>query len=178
MRILIVHVDDVPGVLNRVASLFRRRGANIDSLTVGRTERLGVSRMTVAFDADDRQARLMVANLYKIVPVRRVEDVTGVATVDRDLALVRIATTPAVRPEVLKIADVFRARVIDVSAESVVIEVTGTEDKIDGIVDVLRPYGVLEMARTGRITMSRGRQTAAGPAAPMAVTENDFAGSV
>lgn len=176
MRILIVLVDDTPGVLNRVASLFRRRGVNIESLTVGRTECDGVSRMTVVASADARQARLMVANLYKIVPVRHVEDLTDVATVDRGLALVRVATTPAARPEVMKIADVFRARVIDVSAESVVIEVTGAEDKIDSIVDVLRPYGVLEMARSGRITMRRGRQPVAVEAE--SVPETDFAGSV
>jgi acetolactate synthase I/III small subunit len=153
---IVAYVEDVPGVLNRVASLIRRRGYNIESLTVGHTEQTGVSRMTIVLEADDTTARLIEANLYKLVNVIRVEDVTYVPAVTRDLALIKVRAANDVRPQVLQICEVFRARVVDVDPEALMIEITGTDDKIQGLVEVLAPFGILEMVRTGRIAMTRG----------------------
>src|SRR5437667_8023005 len=150
-----VYVDNKPGVLNRVASLFRRRAFNIESLTVGHTETAGVSRMTVVVDTDEYGARRLEAHLYKLVPVRRVENITHEPAIARDLALIKVAATGEARTHVMQLVDVYRARIVDVSPESLVIETTGTEDKIDSLLEVLRPYGVVEMARTGRVSMSR-----------------------
>src|SRR5499425_261818 len=151
-----VYVDNKPGVLNRVASLFRRRAFNIESLTVGHTETRGLSRMTIVVDTDERGARLVEANLYKLVSVRRVDNITRVPTIARDLAMIKVAATGDARTQVMQLVDVYRARIVDVSPDSLVIETTGTEDKIDSLVEVLRPYGVVEMVRTGRVAMARG----------------------
>jgi acetolactate synthase-1/3 small subunit len=156
MTTFVVHVEDRPGVLTRVSALFRRRAFNIDSLTVGHTDRSGVSRMTIVVDVDAVGARRVEAHLYKLVHVLRVDDVTHRPAVTRELAMIKVATTPETRAQVMQLVDVFRARVIDVSPESLVVEITGTGDKIDGLLDVLRPYSVLEMARTGTLAMSRG----------------------
>jgi acetolactate synthase I/III small subunit len=167
-----VYVDNKPGVLNRIASLVRRRAFNIESLTVGHTESAGVSRMTVVVDTDEYGARRLEAHLYKLVPVRRVENITAAPSIARDLALIKVAATGDARTHVMQLVDVYRARIIDVSPESLVIETTGTEDKIDSLLEVLRPYGVIEMVRTGRVAMARGsgpvdRAAArSGPAAP------------
>jgi acetolactate synthase-1/3 small subunit len=151
-----VYVENKPGVLNRVASLFRRRAFNIESLTVGHTETPGVSRMTVVVDTDEYGARRLEAHLYKLVPVRRVDDITTAPSIARDLALIKVVATGEARTQVMQLVDVYRARIVDVSPESLVIETTGTEDKIDSLVEVLRPYGVAEMVRTGRVSMARG----------------------
>ncbi len=151
-----VYVEDRPGVLNRIASLFRRRAFNIASLTVGHTEEPGVSRMTVVVDTDDRGAEQIEAQLRKLIPVRDVRDITEAPSIARDLALIKVATSGDARIHVMQLVDVYRARIVDVSADSLVIETTGTEDKIDSLVEVLRPYGVLEMVRTGRVAMARG----------------------
>ena len=152
---LAIYVDDAPGVLNRVASLFRRRAFNISSLTVGHTDRAGESRMTVVVDAD-LPAERVVANLYKLVDVRRVEVLPPRAAVARDLALIKVATSPSTRSEVMQLVGVFRARVIDVGIDSLIVEITGSEHKVDSLVEVLKPYGILEMVRTGRVAMLRG----------------------
>jgi acetolactate synthase-1/3 small subunit len=152
----VAYVEDKPGVLNRVASLFRRRNFNIESLTVGHTDQTGVSRMTIVVDADDLTARRIEANLYKLVNVLRVDDVTDKSSVQRDLALIKVAVTPANRSEVIQLADVFRARVVDVDNESLIIEITGTEDKIEKLTEVMRPFGIIEMVQTGIVAMSRG----------------------
>jgi acetolactate synthase I/III small subunit len=151
-----IYVDNKPGVLNRVSSLFRRRAFNIESLTVGRTEAVGVSRMTVVVDTDDHGARRLEAHLYKLVPVIRVDNITAAPSIARDLALIKVAATGDARTHVMQLVDVYRARIVDVSPESLVIETTGTEDKIDRLLEVLRPYGVIEMVRTGRVAMARG----------------------
>src|SRR5438046_8709920 len=164
-----VYLHNTPGVLNRVASLFRRRAFNIESLTVGHTETPGVSRMTVVVDTDEYGARRLEAHLYKLVPVRRVEDITNTPSIARDLALIKVAATGEARSHVMQLVDVYRARVVDVGPESLVIETTGTEDKIDSLVEVLRPYAVVEMVQTGRIAMVRGSgagENAAPPARP------------
>jgi len=158
MNTYVVYVENKPGVLTRVASLFRRRAFNIDSLTVGRTEKPEVSRMTITVDADYDQARRIEANLYKLVNVLLVENITESPAIIRDLAMIKVAATHDARSHVLELASVFRARVVDVSPESLTIEITGTEDKIDGLLEVLRPYGVLEMVRTGIVAMRRGNK--------------------
>lgn len=155
-RTFVVYVEDKPGVLNRVASLFRRRAFNIDSLSVGQTDQPGVSRMTIVMEGDDGTARRVEANLYKLVNVLRVEDVSRRPSVLRDLALIKVRAGVAERAQVLQIAEVFRARVVDVAPEALILEITGTEDKIDGLLDVLRPFGIIEMARTGTLAMARG----------------------
>ena len=155
---LIAYVEDVPGVLNRVASLFRRRNFNIDSLTVGRTEQAGVSRLTVVVDASEHGARLVEANLYKLVNVLRVDDLTRKPALNRELGLVKVKVAPETRSQVLQLVDVFRARVVDVDEESLTIEVTGTPEKIGKFEMVLRPYGILEMVRTGAVAMARGHE--------------------
>ena len=153
---LIAYVEDVPGVLNRVASLFRRRNFNIESLTVGRTESAGVSRLTVVVDASEAGARIVEANLYKLVNVLRVDDLTHKPALTRELGLVKVRVTTETRSQVLELTEVFRARVVDVDEESVVIEVTGTPEKIGKFEMVLRPYGILELVRTGVVAMARG----------------------
>lgn len=153
---LVAYVEDKPGVLNRVASLFRRRAFNIESLTVGHTEQPGVSRMTIVVDADEFEIRRIEANLYKLVNVLRVEDVSNTPAVTRDLALIKVAADINTRAQVMQLVDVFRARVVDVANESLVVEITGTEDKIEGLIEVLRPIGIIEMVRTGIVAMTRG----------------------
>ena len=156
LNIFVVYVENKPGVLTRVASLFRRRAFNIESLTVGHTETPGVSRMTVVVDTDEYGARRLEAHLYKLVPCRRVDNITSAPSISRDLALIKVAATGDARTHVMQLVDVYRARIVDVSPESLVIEATGTEDKIDSLVEVLRPYGVIELVRTGRVAMARG----------------------
>lgn len=179
-----VYVDNKPGVLNRVSSLFRRRAFNIESLTVGRTQTAGMSRMTVVVETDEYGARRLEAHLTKLVPVRRVENITAAPSISRDLALVKVSATGDARTHVMQLVDVYRARVVDVSPDSLVIETTGTEDKIDSLVEVLRPYGLIEMVRTGRIAMARGggRGEKAGMTAPnihsVAVGRDISSGSV
>jgi len=160
MNTFVVYVENKPGVLARVATLFRRRAFNIDSLTVGRTEKPEVSRMTIVLDADPDQALRVEANLYKLVNVLFVENVTHEPAIARDLAIIKVAATRETRSHVLQLATVFRARVVDVAPESLTIEITGTEDKIVGLLEVLRPYGVLEMVRTGMVAMRRGSKSA------------------
>jgi acetolactate synthase-1/3 small subunit len=168
MQTFAVYVDNKPGVLNRVASLFRRRAFNIESLTVGHTEAPGLSRMTIVVDTDERGARLVEANLYKLISVRRVDNITRVPSIARDLAMIKVAATGDARTQVMQLVDVYRARIVDVSPDSLVIETTGTEDKIDSLVEVLRPYGLIEMVRTGRIEMARGSALQAKHAAARA----------
>jgi acetolactate synthase-1/3 small subunit len=153
---LVARVMDQPGVLNRVASLFRRRAFNIESLTVGHTEEAEVSRMTIVVDTARVPAPIVAANLRKLIPVAEVVDVTHLPTVDRDLALIRVRCSPDQRAEVASLAEIFRARVVDVARESVIVEVTGDEQKVNGLVDLLRPRGILEMVRTGKVAMVRG----------------------
>ncbi len=157
-RTFVVLVEDVPGVLDRVASLFRRRAYNIESLSVGHTDRTGVSHITVVIDADDRTAALVEANLYKVATVLEVRDVSNLPSVVRDLALIKVRADHKNRSEILQVAEVFRARVVDVSPEALIFEITGSEDKIESLVDVLRPFGILEMARTGVVAMARAME--------------------
>lgn len=169
LRTFVAYVEDKPGVLNRIASLFRRRNYNIVSLNVGRTHEEGVSRMTFQMEADDDSARRIEANLYKMVNVLSIEDITDVQRVVRDLALIKVSSTPERRGEVLQLVEIFRARAVDVSPETLTVEITGDQDKIQGMVAALRPFGIVEMVQTGTVAMSRGPQ---GRAARVAHTQN------
>jgi len=171
MHTFVIYVENQPGVLNRVASLFRRRGYNIRSLTVGETETPGISRMTVTVASDAAGARRLEAHLYKLVHVIRVEDITHRPSVVRDLVLIKVGADRQVRSQIMEIVQVFRARVVDVAPGSLVIEMTGTEEKIDGLLDVLRPYSVIEMVRTGRVAITRGLGSEAVPGAPAPAAE-------
>lgn len=156
---LVARVQDHPGVLNRVASLFRRRNFNIESLTVGHSEQQDFSRMTIVVDTARAPARLVEESLRKLIPVAEVKDVTHVPTVDRDLALIRVRCEPGARAELGQLAEIFRGRIVDVAADSVIVEVTGDEDKVSGLVELLKSRGILEMVRTGKVAMVRGNAT-------------------
>ena len=158
---LTARVQDEPGVLNRVASLFRRRGFNIESLTVGQSEAVDVSRMTVVVDTAKVPARLVEESLRKLIPVIEVRDVTDLPTVDRDLALIRVGCAATERAEVAQLAEIFRGRIVDVALDSVIVEITGDRGTVDGLVDLLRPCGIIEMVRTGKVAMLRGVAPAA-----------------
>ena len=154
---LVVLVENKPGVLNRVASLFRRRSFNIDSLTVGETDDPTVSRMTIVVDASKTSAAMVERNLLKTVPVIDVQDITNSPMVARELALIKVKVENTnKRSEIKHIVDMFQARVEDVTKESVIIEITGEETKIDSLLKVLADYSVLEVVRTGRVAMTRG----------------------
>jgi acetolactate synthase-1/3 small subunit len=152
----VVQVADKPGVLNRVSSLVRRRGYNIESLTVGHAGTPGVSRITLVVDANAEAAARIEANLYKLVHVLKVQNVTEIPTVFRYLALIKVAASSESRSQVMQLVDVFRARVVDVAPDSLIIEITGADEKIDGLLEILRPFGVLEVAKTGCLAMARG----------------------
>jgi acetolactate synthase-1/3 small subunit len=162
---LIALVENKPGVLNRVASLFRRRGFNIESLTVGHTDQPGISRMTIVMDSRNVDAERVTSYLYKLVNVIQVEDVTNRPTVSRDLAMIKVGVNNTNRTEIIQLVDVFRARIVDVANDSMIIEITGDGEKIDGFVEVLRPYGIIEMVRTGIVSMMRGAATSSKPVA-------------
>src|SRR6266571_2229624 len=156
MQTLIAYVENKPGVLNRVSSLARRLAINIDSLTVGPTENEEVARMTIVAHTDEQGAHRLEASLEKLVDVLLAENISERSVLERDLALIKVAADQKSRPHLMELIKVFRGRVVDVAPESLIVEVSGTVDKIDGLLEVLRPYGVLEMARTGRIAMTRG----------------------
>lgn len=154
---LVVLVENKPGVLNRVSSLFRRRSFNIDSLTVGETDDPKVSRMTIVIDASKTSASLVETNLMKTVPVIDVQDITNVPMVARELALIKVKVADSVhRGEIKHISDMFMCKAVDVARDSMILEIIGEEDKIDSLLKVLSDYGVLEVVRTGRVAMTRG----------------------
>ncbi|HEY2404922.1 MAG TPA: acetolactate synthase small subunit [Polyangiaceae bacterium] len=161
----VAYVEDQPGVLSRVTSLFRRRCYNIVSLNVGRTHEPGISRMTFVVEADDDSARRIEANLYKLVNVLSVEDITGKESVSRCLALIKVTVGPDKRSEVLQLCEVFRARAVDVGPDTLIIEVSGDQAKIDGMLTILAPFGVAEMVQTGTVAMTRGEKGAAAVSA-------------
>ena len=154
-------VEDKPGVLTRVASLFRRLNINIVSLTVGHSERTGVSRMTIVSDASPTAGHRIMASLYKLENVLQVDDVGQSACVSRELALIKVAATPKTRSHIFELAEVFRARIVDLAPESLMIEITGVESKIEGLIQVLNESDdrILEISRTGRMVMRRGQHT-------------------
>ena len=152
---LIALMEDKPGVLSRVSSLFRRRNYNIESLTVGHSETPGISRMTIVVSGDDRVVEQVVKQLSKLVNVTQVVDVSGEPTVIRELVLVKVSAPHGTRSEIMELANVFRARVVDVGATSLTVEITGQEDKVNSLLGLLQPFGIEELARTGRVVMVR-----------------------
>ena len=153
---IIAWMEDKPGVLNRVAGLFRRRGFNIESLAVGHSEAPGISRMTFVVDADDRQLRQVQTQLDKLINVTAVRDVTGEPTIVRELALMKVSATSATRGEILQLAEIYRAGVVDVAIDSLVIQIAGPEERVNSLIGLLRNFGISEMVRTGRVAMVRG----------------------
>ena len=157
---LAVLVENRPGVLSRVSGLFSRRGFNIESLAVGTCEEPNMSRITIVVNGDDAQVEQVIKQLNKLIDVVKVSDITENETVDRELALIKVtAEAGSTRAEVMQIADIFRAQIVDVGAKSVVLEVTGGSSKIDALETLLRQYGVKELVRTGKISMLRGVKT-------------------
>jgi len=161
-RTLIATVADRPGVLNRVASMFRRRAFNIESLTVGHTERTGISRMTIVVDGRRTDARKVAQNLEKLVDVIDVQDITERPSILHDLALIKVRISDRVaRSELLRLVDGFQGRLVDMCPHTAMIEIAGSERKIDTVVEALRSHGILEMVRTGRVAMIRGETACA-----------------
>jgi acetolactate synthase-1/3 small subunit len=155
-RTIVALVEDKPGVLNRISSKWRQRGFNIESLAVGHSEIPGLSRMTFTVDGATHDVDQVTKQLFKVIEVVKIEDITGEDVVARELALIRVGASTNNRTAILEIAQVFRANVVDVAHDSLILEVTGTEDKIESLYELLLPYGVKEMMRTGRIAMTRG----------------------
>ena len=153
---IVALVEDKPGALNRIASLFRRRGFNIDSITVGHSELPHLSRMTIVVDGTNTSVEQVRKQLDKVIDVVKVTDISGNRIVARELALVKVKTAASSKSEIIQIVDIFRANIVDVATDSVTIEVTGDEDKIDSLLDLLGGFGIKEIARTGRIAMTRG----------------------
>jgi len=153
---LIALVEDKPGVLNRVASLFRRRGFNIESLAVGRSEQPGLSRMTVVVGGNFTEVEQVRKQLDKLINVVKVIDITGEGMVTRELALIKVKATTSTRSEIIQIVDIFRANIVDVASDSLIVEVTGDEVKVNSLLELLRGFGIKEISRTGRIALTRG----------------------
>jgi acetolactate synthase I/III small subunit len=153
---VIAWMEDKPGVLNRVAGLFRRRSFNIESLAVGHSETPGISRMTFVVDGDDRELRQVQTQLFKLINVTAVQDVTKEPTVVRELALIKVGATSANRSEILQLVDIYRANIVDVALDSLVIQITGPEDRVESLIKLLENFGIKEMVRTGRVAMVRG----------------------
>jgi acetolactate synthase-1/3 small subunit len=153
---IVALVEDKPGVLNRIASKWRQRGFNIESLAVGHSEIPGLSRMTFTVDGAKHDVDQVTKQLFKVIEVVNITDITADDVVARELALIRVSATPNNRTAIIEIAQVFRANIVDVAHDSMVLEVTGDEDKIEALYELLLPYGVKELMRTGRIAMTRG----------------------
>lgn len=153
---LVAWMRDKPGVLNRVSGMLRRRNFNIDSLQVSHSETPGISRMTFVVDGDERVADQVVKQLRKVVDVTAVEDITNRLAILRELALIRVKTTPATRGEIMQFAEIYRAQIVDVNSENLVVQAVGTEDKVDSLIEIMRPFGIEEMVRTGRVALCRG----------------------
>ena len=158
-HVLVAVVNNRPGVLNRVASLMRARNFNIESLAVSHLDDPEISRMTITLRADDVLVEQATKQLYRLIDVLKVQDVTDEPTVQHELALVKVRATDRTRGEIISIAEMHRARVVDMAAEAVIVETTGTESEVDALIAILRGYGIKEMVRTGTVVMSRGAQS-------------------
>jgi acetolactate synthase I/III small subunit len=166
---LSVLVENKPGVLARIAALFARRGFNIDSLAVGETEDPSVSRMTIVVSVD-KSLEHVTKQLHKLINVLRIAELPHDGSVERELALIKVGVEPGKRAEVLEIVEIFRAKVIDVDPDSVMIEATGTPEKVNALEEMLLPFGVIELARTGRVALGRGAKgLKAAPLRPVPV---------
>jgi acetolactate synthase I/III small subunit len=158
LHTFVAYVEDLPGVLTRVASLFRRLNINIHSLTVGRSERAGLSRLTLVCEASAEAGHRIRASLFKLENVVDVDDLAQAPAVTRELALIKVAATPKNRSQIFDLVDVFRARIVDLTSEALIIEMTGVESKIEGLIEILREDDgqILELCRSGKMTMRRG----------------------
>ncbi len=156
---LSVMVENNPGVLARVAGLFSRRGFNIDSLAVGRTDNPNVSRMTIVVEGDDQTIEQVTKQLHKLIDVIKINDITKDAYVDRELVMIKVYAEASARAEIMQLVDIFRARIVDVGRKTLTIEVTGNEGKISAFEDCLLPFGIKELVRTGKIAMLRGSKS-------------------
>ncbi len=157
-HVLSALVHNVPGVLSHIAGMLASRGYNIDSLAVGETEDPQLSQMTFVVVGDDRVLEQVRKQLEKIVTVVRVDDISGQDHVERDLMLLKVASPPGKRSEVRELTDIFRGRIVDVAPEMVMIEISGQERKIEAFIEMMRPFGIIELVRTGRIAMVRGQR--------------------
>jgi acetolactate synthase-1/3 small subunit len=155
---LSVLVENKPGVLTRVAGLFSRRGFNIDSLVVAETENPAVSRMTITVDEQDQPVEQVTKQLHKLINVIKITDLDPAGSVERELLLIKVRADAQSRSEIMQIVEIFRAKIIDVSAEVILIEMTGTREKVSAFMELLRPFGVVELMRTGRIAMTRSKR--------------------
>jgi acetolactate synthase-1/3 small subunit len=160
---------DKPGVLNRVSGLLRRRNFNIDSLQVSHSETPGISRMTFVVDGDDRMLDQVVKQVIKLVDVTRIENISDKPSVIREMALVRVKSTRETRSEIMQIVDIYRGQIVDVALDSVVVQIVGTEDKVDSMIDLLHAFGIEEMVRTGRVALERSTAGRTGRRAGTAV---------
>ena len=156
LHTIVALVADRPGVLNRISSLFRRRGFNIASLAVGKSEQPNLSRMTFVVEGDEDTVEQVTKQLNKLIDVIKVSEIREEDVIARELALVKVHATAATRSEIMQLVDIFRANIIDVGPRSLIIEITGEEDKINALYNLLRPFGIHELMRTGRIAISRG----------------------
>ncbi len=157
-HVLVALVENQPGVLARVAGLFRRRGFNIDSLAVGRTESEHVSRMTIVVDGATTDVQQVVKQLYKIIEVLKISELASDPTVLTELALIKVNANASTRAEVIQLAEIYHGKVVDVAPDSLIVELTGGEEKIEAFLRVIRPFGIKEMVRTGTVGMIRGSQ--------------------
>ena len=155
-HVLVVLVQNRPGVLARVSGLFRRRGFNIDSLAVGRTDDPDVSRMTIVVDGATTAVEQVVKQLYKVIEVLKISELGDDPSILTELALIKISATAPTRSEIIQLTDIYRGKVVDIAQDSLIVELTGTEDKIEAYLRLVRPFGVKEMVRTGTIGMIRG----------------------
>ncbi|MFN2568702.1 MAG: acetolactate synthase small subunit [Candidatus Dormibacteria bacterium] len=192
-RLLSVLVENRPGVLMRVASMIRRRGFNIDSLSVGPTEDPTASRMTITVHVGQQQAEQALRQLYKLIDVIRIDDITNERVVAHELLLIKIEAPPSTRGDLIDIVEIFRGRVVDVASDTIIVEVTGSEEKIDNFLELVSHFGIKEVARSGAVAMVRGNRawlrlvdqdsepmTAPGgePATAQLATAGDMTGNV
>jgi acetolactate synthase-1/3 small subunit len=161
LHTFVAYVEDLPGVLTRVASLFRRLNININSLTVGRSERQGLSRLTLVCEASSEAGDRIRASLFKLENVVDVDDIAQAPSVTRELALIKVAVNSKNRAQIFDLVEVFRARIVDLTSESLIIEMTGVESKVEGLIEILREDEdrILEICRSGKMTMRRGQHT-------------------
>jgi acetolactate synthase-1/3 small subunit len=165
---LVVLVEDKPGVMNRIVSLFRQRGFNIDSIAVGHSETPGLSRITLVAQGDDRKIEQLVKQLYKILEVIKITDVTDENLIQRELALIKVTATDRNRSDIMRlVTDVYQARIVDATPDSLIVEVTGPPEKIDSLITMVRSYGIKEIARSGVIAMARGARVVATTPQPV-----------
>ncbi|HHV72005.1 MAG TPA: acetolactate synthase small subunit [Clostridia bacterium] len=158
-HILAVLVENQPGVLTRISALFSRRGYNIISIAAGETEKAGITRITLVVDEDSETLEQVIKQLHKLVNVIKISDITNDPLIERELCLIKVYAPPSVKSEIIQIVDIFRAKIVDAGTETLVIEVTGDQDKLEGILQLLTPYGIKELVRTGQIALVRGNKT-------------------